>query len=191
VLVVSDGHLPQEELVLSMLLSNDGKPFLPLEEAVSFLKLKEFGLGVQGIASRIGRSVTYVNDRLALVGASQEVKKAIAQEEVSTVLATDIVKKSKGDEKKEKLLIEEAKTNPEAVKRKLYGFRLNKKQREIGSQALIVARSENYNVDELSRLKLDRTSKAYISAVLDTLAALQEGTIEDVISSLNGNEPDF
>lgn len=87
------------ELMVLTLVTNQGKPLTPLEEAVAFSKLKKMGITVLEIAKRIGKSDSYVYEKLILVDADDETKEALKKKEISVSDAAAIVGKSKSQKK--------------------------------------------------------------------------------------------
>ena len=82
------------EALISSFISNDGKPFTPLEEAECFRRLVAWGWTQADTAKRIGKSIGYVNSRLKLLDASPELKEAIQDGTIKPTLATNIIVES-------------------------------------------------------------------------------------------------
>lgn len=186
--VLEEDAVSEEKILLSMILSNDGKPFLPLEESTAFLELKNLGLSSQDISKRIGKSISYVNDRLSLLQASDEIKEAVQNQEVPTVLAKDIAKKYKDDPEMQSELLEEAKQNPNSVRSKLYGLRLPKREKEVGALLLGIANNNKCKLSELAKLDIDRESDTYIAHALDILATIHNATAEQIAGVIEQEE---
>jgi len=109
------------EALITTLLSNDGKPLLPLEEAYAYKRLKDEKMTEDQIAKKLGRSTNHVINRLKLVDATPETKKALKEGKIGTTVATEILRKAKSV-KEEKELVKEATSGPkgkEAVKKEL------------------------------------------------------------------------
>jgi len=87
----------ETDIVISMLVSNDGKPFLPLEEAQMFQDLHNSGMKNDEIAKKIGKSVAHVSDRLSLLNASDAVKNAVEDGSISTRDAVAISRRIKDE----------------------------------------------------------------------------------------------
>lgn len=186
--VLEEEASSDENIILSMILANDGKPFLPLEESVAFLELKKIGLSSQDISKRIGKSISYVNDRLSLLQASDEIKEAVQNQEVPTVLAKDIAKKYKDDPEAQNELLEEAKQNPNSVRNKIYGIRLPKREKEVGALLLGIAHNSKHTLSELAQVNIDRNSPTYIAHALDVLATIHNATAEQIAGVLEQEE---
>jgi len=129
---VLSGNLSETDILVHMLISNDGKPFLPLEEAMMYKQLKEESeYTAQQIAKRIGKSVSHVSDRLAILNADDSVKEAVQDGSVTTSDAVTIVRKTKGDQDKQKELIGRVQIEgPQVVQKELLKGRLKKDQWE-------------------------------------------------------------
>jgi hypothetical protein len=79
------------------LVTNQGKPLDPTEEAGAFRRFTAWGLTIQDIARRIGRSDEFIRQRLALVDASPEVRQAVKAGEISIGQGVRIVKSANGN----------------------------------------------------------------------------------------------
>lgn len=98
-----------EALFLS-LIANDGKRFLPVEEAQAYKRLYDWGSSIEEIAQRMGRSVNIISNRLLLLDGVEEIKEAINSKKIPLYLGENIIKKSGGDEELQKDLVKLAKT---------------------------------------------------------------------------------
>lgn len=180
--VLVDEYITDDEVLFSMLVNNDGKPLLPIEESQAFSRLIDENISPNQIALRIGKSITYVKDRLALLGASEGLKKAVADGDIPVSLATDIAKKSEGDEEKQDKLLKAATENKSAVKREIYGFRLPKRHKTFASLAVQVMKNNSLEAHDLEVTDEDRNSRIYIAAMMETLALINDGSVADVIA---------
>jgi hypothetical protein len=127
---------PEEEevdIAADMLIANEGKPFLPLEEAAMLQRMREkYGWSQKQIADKIGRSNAHVNNRLALLGADDSIKEALKVGELKTQEALAIVHKSHGDKNMQKEIVERKKSGEKGVVNKeLLKGRFNKEQWDI------------------------------------------------------------
>jgi ParB/RepB/Spo0J family partition protein len=104
------------EAMFTALITNEGKPLDPVEEATAFYRLQNWGVSVGDIARRMGKSESHVRNRLALVDAAPELKAAIQAKQVGTVDAVKIVKESGGNIEAQTKAIPEAKAKREAGK---------------------------------------------------------------------------
>lgn len=97
----------ESDVLVQMLVSNDSEPFAPFEEAMMFQRLKdEFGLTMEQIAQRCGRSASHVSDKLALLRADPVVQTAVKNGELSTSDANTIIRKSRGDKETQREVTE-------------------------------------------------------------------------------------
>jgi ParB-like chromosome segregation protein Spo0J len=127
----------ESEIIFHMLVSNDSKPFLPLEEAVMLKDLKEkYSLTTDQISKKIGKSISHVNDRLALLGAADEIRFAVQTGELKPSDAVTIVRKSHGDKVKQAEMVQRVKDEGSSVVQKeLLKGRLKKEQWEAAEEA--------------------------------------------------------
>jgi len=104
------------ELLLAALVSNDGKPLAPVEEAGAFRRLVNEGLSPRGISVATGKSLRLVKDRLTLISAHPDVAAAIKSGKLSLGLGLAIAKKAKSKKKQAKK-VKEATRGKAATKR--------------------------------------------------------------------------
>lgn len=92
----------QNEIVslIQMFEANSGKPFLPLEEAQAYKRLRDQGLTLEEIAKAVGRNHLHVNNTLALLEAGEELQSAVASGKVGGTMAKKIAVATRGDKKK-------------------------------------------------------------------------------------------
>lgn len=112
--VIEDKNATDVELLLKMYNSNRGKPFLPLEEAHAFKKLRDAGLSLKEIMKYTGRSDVHISEALALLEADVVVQDAVKEKKVSASLAKQISVKARGDKTKQKELVEKAQQGKQA-----------------------------------------------------------------------------
>ena len=127
--------MSEEDLAAEMLISNDGKPFLPLEEAMMLKRLFDKGESIKDISKRVGRSVSHVSDRLALVGAAPEVQEAIKEGELSTSDAITIVRKIDSKAKQAEFVGKVKTHGAKIVHQELKKGRLQKHQWDAAEEA--------------------------------------------------------
>jgi ParB family chromosome partitioning protein len=179
--VIHPEDMPEAEILFTVLISNDGKPFLPIEESSAYKRLKDEKISISEMSRRTGKTPHHINNLLALLNASEDLKDLINEKKINPALAVDVVKKAKGDPAKEKALIDEAKEGKEKLKKKMYGFRLPAKQKEIGKAVLGIMANEGYKDDDMSVDESSRKSIVYLTAVLETLASINDGSLSDVM----------
>ena len=126
----------ESDVLTHMLVSNDSRPFNPLEEAMMIVQLKEeSGLDVKGIAKRIGKSISHISDRLALLSAADEIQDAVAEGTITSSDATTIVRKSHGNQEAQKTFIKKVKVEGRSViKKELTKGRYKKEQWEVAEK---------------------------------------------------------
>ena len=107
------------EAMLQAVTKNEGKPFLPSEEATAYQKLRNWGMDVKDIAARVGKSAPHVYNRLKLVDAAPEIKTAVDTKEIGLTDAKTIIAESGGDVQKQKDKLKEPRTpTPKIMARK-------------------------------------------------------------------------
>lgn len=96
--------------LIRALVGNQGKPLMPVEEALAFKKLvEEHKVKPKEIARATGKSLVTVKQRLKLAEGDPDVLDAVARGQVAAAMGSAIVKKSKGSKAKQKKLIAKAK----------------------------------------------------------------------------------
>lgn len=100
----------QEDItsLIQMFVANDGKLFLPLEEAAAYQRMREAGMSVKQIGDAVGRKHMHVNQILALVNADESLKQAVADGKIGKTMAKEIASSARGDKAKQKELTEAA-----------------------------------------------------------------------------------
>jgi len=107
------------EAMLQAVTKNEGKPFLPSEEATAYQKLRNWGMDVKDIAARVGKSAPHVYNRLKLVDAAPEIKAAVDTKEIGLTDAKTIIAESGGDVQKQKDKLKEPRIQaPKIMSRK-------------------------------------------------------------------------
>lgn len=173
--------------LVQMITANTGKPFLPLEEAGAYKRLRDAGMSIAQICKAVGRTDVHVRETLDLVEAAQEVKDAVAAKQVSGSTAKVIVSVAKGDAVKQAELTEAAaavKAAPSAADKKVANKTLQAKI-QAARDAKAVAAGKEVKIraltdDQLSAIG-DKLAKHLVAllkeAKLDSempIAALQE-----------------
>lgn len=96
------------EALFRALISNDGLRPSPVEEAIAFQRLVNYGLKPDFIATRMGLSRQTVLNRLALNDASPEVLTAAAEKEITLGQVSEIISESGGRIEKQSELLKQA-----------------------------------------------------------------------------------
>lgn len=82
-----DRYANEGDYLLTQILSNEGKPLTPLEQARVFRKLLQFGWSEADIAKKTGKTSQTVKNYLELSAAAPQVHEMVATEQVSATLA--------------------------------------------------------------------------------------------------------
>jgi ParB/RepB/Spo0J family partition protein len=95
--------------LIQMFEANTGKPFLPMEEAAAFKRMRDEGMTIADICKAVGRKQMHVQAMLALLDADPEVQEAVQKGEIGKTEAKDIAVHAKGDKAKQKEIVAAAK----------------------------------------------------------------------------------
>jgi ParB family chromosome partitioning protein len=106
--IIVDKNQDDLTSLVQMFMANEGKAFLPLEEAAAYQKMREAGLTVKQIGEAVGRKHMHVNQILALVDADESVKQAVKDGTIGKTMAKEIASTARGDKAKQKELVEQA-----------------------------------------------------------------------------------
>lgn len=110
--IIADRSSSVVDKLVQMYQENGGKPFLPLEEAAFFLRLrKDHGMTLEQITKATGRSDVFVMDRLKLMEAAPEVQEMIKAGQLPVTVANDIIRESESTA--EQVAMAQAATTPE------------------------------------------------------------------------------
>ncbi len=105
--IVDKGQSEIEDLV-QMFVANEGKPFLPLEEAAAYQRMRDAKMSVAAICKAVGRAQMHVTSILALASADESLKQAVKEGKVNKTMAKDIATNARGDKAKQAELTKEA-----------------------------------------------------------------------------------
>lgn len=95
--------------LIQMYTANTGKPFLPLEEAAAFKRMRDAGMTIAAICKAVGRADVHVIDTLALLEADEDLQAAVASGQVGGTIAKVIATTARGDKALQKELTQDAK----------------------------------------------------------------------------------
>lgn len=90
--IISDAKQPEQQMLVQMLLANEGKPFTPIEEAQAYRRMKESGMTLEAICKAVGRSHVHVGYTLALLDAAPEVVAAVVDGTIGATTAKEVIK---------------------------------------------------------------------------------------------------
>ena len=96
-LVVKDKSQSVEDLLLSMIASNEHKTFTTLEKALMCKKLRRLGLSSEVIAERLGLTKVRIEQMLQVVGSPASIRKLLEEGQVPFNVALDAIRTHKGD----------------------------------------------------------------------------------------------
>ena len=88
----------EEDMVLGMILYNDGKRLNMLEEAEVYKRLINYGWDAVKIASKVGKTRTHIDNCLLLLSASTELKQKVISGEVSSSFVIEELRDSTSEE---------------------------------------------------------------------------------------------
>lgn len=97
--MIKDKNTSDLENLIIMFESNSGKPFLPLEAAAAYKRMRDAGMTLKQISERVGRKPANITDTLRLLTADAEVQEALKDKKINTTTAMAIAKTSKGKQK--------------------------------------------------------------------------------------------
>lgn len=95
--------------LIQMFEANSGKAFLPMEEAVAYQKMRDAGMTIKDICSKVGRKQVHVVEILNLLKADESVQEAAKDGSIGKTMAKKIATVAKGDKVVQKTLVEKAK----------------------------------------------------------------------------------
>ena len=100
---IKDKNTSDLENLILMFESNSGKPFLPLEAAAAYKRMRDAGMTLKQISERVGRKPANITDTLRLLTTDVDVQDALKKGKINTTAAMAI---AKTDKTKQKDLVE-------------------------------------------------------------------------------------
>lgn len=94
--VVAPKGTTEEDLIVGLKVANSGSPLRPYETGLICKRLIGFGWDEKKIAEKLGLTVPYVNDLLALVGSAKDVRDLVTSGAVAATAAIEAIKTHKG-----------------------------------------------------------------------------------------------
>lgn len=151
--------------LFQMFEANNGKPFLPMEEAAAYKRMQDAGLTIQDICGRVGRAQVHVVEMLNLIKADDSVKEAVEKGEIKKTMAKRIATVARGDAAKQKELVAAAKkaAKEPAGKKSQVNRKIEKARQEKAAK-----RGKTVKVKPLSSVEIDE-----LGARLGKLTALK------------------
>lgn len=108
--IIVDKAQEDKTSLIQMFEANSGKPFLPLEEAAAYKRMREeFKMSMKDICAAVGRSQLHVSRMFALLEADPEVQQALEKGEIGKNDAKMIASVARGDKVKQRELMQVAK----------------------------------------------------------------------------------
>jgi ParB-like chromosome segregation protein Spo0J len=95
--------------LIQMYTANTGKPFLPLEEAAAFKRMKDSGMKIAEISKAVGRTDVHIIETMGLLEADGDLQASLAAGQVGATIAKIISTTAKGDKALQKDLLADAK----------------------------------------------------------------------------------
>jgi ParB-like chromosome segregation protein Spo0J len=135
-IIIVDKDQTELEDLDHMFIANEGKAFLPLEEAVAYQRMRDAGRTVKQICEAVGRKAMHVTAILALQNADDSLKEAVRDGKVSKDMAKNIATNARHDKTKQAELTKEAvaagkdKTKRRLVTRKIEEAKQEKAERK-------------------------------------------------------------
>ena len=101
---------------LEAYIGNDSKAPTPTEEAAAFRRMKAWGMKVQDISKKTGRSESHVRNRLKLADGMPEVLKAVDDGEIPVTAAQKIIEESDGSAAVQMKKLKKKKADPNPMR---------------------------------------------------------------------------
>ena len=100
--IVAPKGMNEADLLFDAVIRNTGKPHTPIEEAGLFKRFINWGYTESQIASRVGKSIQHIRNRLTLNNASPSIRDDLASGKITITEATEISKEPSIDRQAEK-----------------------------------------------------------------------------------------
>lgn len=86
-------YADEADRTLSMLKRNEGLPLTPIQQANVVKRLLSLGLSSEEVARRSQKSISHINNMIALLSAPTEVKQMVTEGVISSTLAVSTIRK--------------------------------------------------------------------------------------------------
>lgn len=155
--------------LVQMFTANTGKPFLPLEEAAAFKRMKDAGMTLKEIEEKTGASDNRIVGALALLDAAPELQEAVKAGKIRKTVAHSIAVNVRGDAEKQKELTQELqaagkdKKKKRAVLQKIDDARRAKAAKQIPKRVLKMRALTDEQLSELGA----KLAKVFVTKLVD------------------------
>lgn len=153
-IIIVDKDQTELEDLDEMFIANEGKPFLPLEEAAAYQRMRDAGRTVKQICEAVGRKQMHVTAILALQNADESLKEAVREGRVSKDMAKNIATNARHDKAKQAALTKEAvEAGNDRAKRRVVARKVEEaRQDKAESRGRAVPKMRSLSDEELSKL---------------------------------------
>lgn len=140
------------DLVVKMMGANEGKRFLPLEEAHGFKKLRDLGLTMEQICARTGRAHMHVRSSLALLDADESLQEAVKKGDITMTAAKEIATVAGGNKIRQRELTHKAAEAKTPVQRRALKDELHKDRKVKAAKKGKVLKMRALSDEQLAEL---------------------------------------
>jgi len=167
--IITEKNITKEKILVEHFISNDNSPLKPIEEAKGFKQFIDWGWTKKRISQEIGKSTDYVHNRLTLFEGGRTLQKAVENKKISTSLAADIVKASRGNKTKQETLTKTASSSKKG--KKIVKIAISRKKEILTEYVKLAMESE---IKLLNKHIKKKSSKIYISYLLGKYQAIKQ-----------------
>jgi ParB/RepB/Spo0J family partition protein len=129
-----DRYANEADRIFSQIVLNSGKPLTPFEQGKVFKRLLDLGWTEKEIATKAGRSQTWITDLLTLQAQPEAVKSLVRSGAVSATLATSVAKGSESDGETVEKLTSALETAKAAGKTRATAKHVNGPKRDVHAE---------------------------------------------------------
>lgn len=166
-----------------MFLANEGKKFLPMEEASAYQRMRDAGMTIKDICHAVGRKQVHVVEILNLLKADDSVKEAATAGSIGKTMAKKIATVAKGDAEVQKALVEKAKAaGADKTKRKELV-----KAVETAHRATAAKKGKTLKIRALSDSELSDIGSKMAQHLAAMLEDMDIGVDEDLVSMIKAD----
>ena len=150
---ISEKITSKEERTFEILLSNSGEPLTPIEMAITYQRLINFGYTITEIAERTGKSYNSVHETLLLNTATKNTVNFIRENKVSSSVVRDLLKKNSPEETEHK------------IKKVIHEISIEKDDDNVSSKdtrkRLVEKKFSKKEVEELLKKQIEAIAKLF------------------------------